>query len=92
MKPLPKLSIAPMAMRGYVLLQWQEGEGVTGLRSIQVPEHIGRGIVKLQNPDLVCPFCGETGFDGHGLYTHLSGNGLVLGGGCLKTVEVEAVQ
>ncbi len=82
MKPLPKLSLAPMSMTGYVLLQWQEVEGVTGLRSIQVPEHVGRGIVALQNPQVDCPFCGETGFDRKGLYTHLTGDGLISGEGC----------
>ncbi len=61
MKPLPKLSIAPMSMTGYVLLQWQEGEGVTGLRSIQVPEHVGRGILALQRLPDVARGCHDYG-------------------------------
>ncbi len=82
MKPLPKLSIAPMSMRGYVLLQWKEGDGAAGLRSLQVPDYVAHGIVKLQNPDLTCPFCGEEGFDRKGLYQHLTGDGLLTADGC----------
>jgi len=32
--------------------------------------------------DIVCPFCGEDGFDLVGLKAHLTGEGFIFAGGC----------
>lgn len=42
--------------------------------------------------DIVCPFCGEDGFDLVGLKSHLTGEGLIFAEGCQVFRDTLAIQ